>query len=410
ERSVDEVARDAMANLEVPYQADSWDHLSGRLDRINYRKRLIASKVFEAAVIFFAIFTMVKFLGQIPEVQELLLPNAMVGTEEYLEQEHDPSKSKSNPDDLKPAQAVTTSTFSDPEVKGDQLTDKTTSVDLAFLPLPATPVKPGFSVRPLEGRKVAVANPIPSLDLHLLARVPVVNTPMAYENIQKLPVFDMAMLQAETANDFHVLAASKPLSKVKTKVGVFHQRNVNLIDRLKFVIGGGYNEEQTLSNDIENGFVANVQFGRFGFDIGGSYGKVNYNAGDSETSIEKLQIPLNLRYTGIKTKYADFYALAGASAHAVLRANYAEPSQSAAPGATSNNQRSAYNDGLLEGGFKEGNTYYTLNGGIGVDIPITKNLAIFAESIYQHHWKESIGYTDDKISTYTYKIGVSTKL
>jgi len=77
DESIDDRVLEAVNNLEVPYNPATWEILSERLDRINYRKRLIASKVFEAAVIFFAIFTMVKFLGQIPQVQELL-PKSLV--------------------------------------------------------------------------------------------------------------------------------------------------------------------------------------------------------------------------------------------------------------------------------------------------------------------------------------------
>ena len=48
EQSLDDKAREAVKSLEVPYQPASWEILSERLDRINYRKRLIASKVFSS--------------------------------------------------------------------------------------------------------------------------------------------------------------------------------------------------------------------------------------------------------------------------------------------------------------------------------------------------------------------------
>jgi len=175
-------------------------------------------------------------------------------------------------------------------------------------------------------------------------------------------------------------------------------------------VDGGRIPQQTVPTSNGQGFVANLQFGRFGFDLGASYSQLSYNAGWDKTTIKKLQIPLNLRYEGVRTRYADFYALGGASAHAISHANYASPAYAdAAPGGNPNSRRK-YNDGLFETGYSKGNTYFSLNGGLGVDIPLTKNFSIFAETIYQHHLKESIGYTDDKISTYSFNVGVTTKL
>jgi hypothetical protein len=212
----------------------------------------------------------------------------------------------------------------------------------------------------------------------------------------------MALLQAETATDFHLLAAVKPAPKIRTKLGLFYQYNTHLVRNIKY---GSTIPKQGLESSKGQGFVANIQFGRFGFDLGASYGEVAYDAGFGRNVIQKLQIPLNLRYNGLKTKYADFYALAGASAHGVMHAHYEAPVLLAAPGPRKSEPR--FNDGLLEGGYKEYNTYYSINAGIGADIPIYKSMNLFIEAIYQDHWKGALGYTADKFRTFSYNLGAS---
>lgn len=414
DESIDDRVLEAVNNLEVPYNPATWEILSERLDRINYRKRLIASKVFEAAVIFFAIFTMVKFLGQIPQVQELL-PKSLVNKtwnetrdEEYVVNSTDDSHLNKTGDTKSIGSNVNGSKLPQAEINLDPQTSSL-APEIARLPLAGQKINRSYVIRALddnrsvrdvsviEKRDLAVSEPIRTLE----------KQKEKYDAVPMIPVFDMSMLQAETAHDFHVLAAVKPEPKVKTKIGAFYQHNRHIVHRF---VDQGTVPKQTLPISDAQGFVANLQFGRLGFDLGASYGEISYSAGYGETTIKKLQIPLNLRYEGIHTKYANFYALAGASAHAVLHAKYAPPAlENAAPGGNPNSRRK-YNDGLFETGYSKGNTYFSLNGGLGVDIPLTKSFSIFAETIYQHHLKESIGYTDDKISTYSFNIGVTTKL
>lgn len=409
--SVDEMAREAVGKLEVPYSPVTWEVLSERLDRINYRRRLIASKVFEAAVIFFAIFTMVKFLGQIPEVRELL-PQSLTerNSVENMDRFTDDSNLNAASADKVFSHSTENALVQESEVDQTEKDNNSSKNDLGgsmpLLPLRQQSVSVASSVRSVVlARSVSEPHSIQSLDLALQTSPPALDRKKDVQRqVPMLPVYDMSMLQAETAHDFHVVA-SVPKSRIQTKIGTFYQHNRHELHRF---VNGSLKPQVIYPKSDGLGFVANIQFGRLGFDLGTNYSELEYDAGFGTSKVEKIQIPLNLRYILSETQYADFYALAGASAHAVLRANYATPAlEASAPDAK---PRPKYNDGLLEGGFKEGNTYYSINAGFGVDIPITKNLGLFSEVIYQQHWRNRIGYTDDKITTYSLNLGVTTKL
>ncbi|MBK8501940.1 MAG: hypothetical protein IPL46_06885 [Saprospiraceae bacterium] len=423
ERSVDELARQAVSDLKVPYNAATWQVLSERLDRINYRKRLIASKVFEAAVIFFAIFTMVKFLGQVPQVQELL-PKAFVQNQaDYDDEDTYPVMKQQPGTDQDPQINATTNgiaSVQDAKISGDRalspgakvhnLSDQISLRKLDQLPAISQYVVSEKKQKQLVSRKSADnIQLLQSRDLSLTVFPRSLGNQHRVASVPLLPVFDMALLQAETATDFHLLAAVKPEPKIKTKLGLFSQYNSHLVRNIRYG-SSAPTPQQHPESSRGQGFVANIQFGRFGFDLGASYGEVSYDAGYGRNEIQKLQIPLNLRYNGVKTKYVDFYALMGASAHGVMNAHYEAPVLlAAAPGPKKPEPR--FNDGLLKEGYKKGysknNTYFSFNAGVGADIPIYKNMNFFVEAIYQDHWKGELGYTADKFRTYSYNVGAS---
>jgi hypothetical protein len=405
--SVDEAARQALAGYEAPYNPASWKVLSDRLDRINYRRRLIASKIFEAAVIFFAIFTMVKFLGHIPQVQEYL-PKTMA---QLKPSEHPEGLSEASRKVLTSPGALE-STIETPAISG--LTEQASTP--AMPPVRTkTFINQNQPLSPLASR-VLVAKPneeptrrtsgdivsIAARNFQIPTTQPEVNLPRPTPTIPPLPVYDPAMLQAETATNFHLATAAVRPSKIKTSIGMFYQYHTHLVNNF---VSWSPVPKQKIESSSGQGIVTIVQFGRFGFDLGASYSNVKYRAGTGENEIQKLQVPLNLRYTGLKTRYADFYAKAGVSTHAVLRAHYEDAALYASPGP----QKKApyFNDGLLEDGYQDYNTYYSLNAGIGVNMPIYKSFSLFTEVSYQDHWKGKLGYTADKFTTFSYQFGAS---
>ncbi len=422
ELSVDEIARQTLSEYQVPYNHTTWQVLSDRLDRMSYRRRLIASKIFEAAVIFFAIFTMVKFLGQIPQVQEYL-PKSFVQTHQSDPPEVLPDAGSDDALILKDAiqnaekgklgssayeANVSSSLNQDQPASSGHLNDSDPLRSNQFSNLLPLVTRPELKLRNVKNSRRATINQvvIDTREFELASVKQELDRPHKAKPVPLLPVFDFAMLEAETATRFHLAITQVPTSKIKTKIGLFHQYNTHLINNY---ISGSPVTKQQIKSSSGNGIMTNVQFGRFGFDLGATYSEVAYSAGYGENKIQKLEIPLHIRYIGLRSKYADFYAKAGASAHGVLRAYYAEPGLSSRPNPSAPEPR--FNDGLLEEpGYDEFNTYYSMNAGIGVDLPIYKSMSLFAEANYLRHWKGELGYTADRFTTFSYNFGASLRL
>lgn len=423
ELSVDEIARQTLSEYQVPYNHTTWQVLSDRLDRMSYRKRLIASKIFEAAVIFFAIFTMVKFLGQIPQVQEYLPKSFAQGHESDLPEvlpdagsEHalilkDDIQINEKSELSSSANETGVSSVSlnqDQPASAGHLSDNDPLRSNQFANLSPLVIRPELKLHNIKNSRRTTINQlvIDTRKFELPSVKQELSRPHIVKPVPLLPVFDLAMLEAETATRFHLAIAQVPTSKIKTKIGLFHQYNTHLINNY---ISGSPVTKQQIKSSSGNGIMTNVQFGRFGFDLGATYSEVAYSAGYGENKIQKLEIPLHIRYIGLRSKYADFYAKIGASAHGVLRAYYAEPGLSSRPNPSAPEPK--FNDGLLEEpGYREFNTYYSMNAGIGVDLPIYKAMSLFAEANYLRHWKGELGYTEDRFTTFSYNFGVSLRL
>ena len=427
--SLDQAAKNALSDYKVPYDHTTWAPLSERLDRINYRNRLIVAKFFEAAVIFFTVFTMIKFLGNIPDVKDYLpMPFAQTETGQ-LDQLPEAEVAKKASDllisdaiekdnsqfenELKAKVAVAKADLDLADAKSDltaklppgkNLVDaahwdvyqvktvKAMKATLSYLEERRTNQRSDASVAWLERRKAYLPSVVRNIEAqHTTPSVPL------------LPAFDLTMITAETASDFHIVAVDR-VPKVITKLNLFYQYNVHNIEN---VARGSesYNQPEH-SNGI--GFSANVQFGNVGFDLGAVYDEVKYDAGFGRNEIHKIQIPLNLRYSGLKTKYADFYLKGGASVHGISQAHYEAPvlANASAPGSP-RARIPHFNDGLLNDGNKVENIYFTANFGAGLDVSMTKSFSLFAETMYQHRFQGEIGLTSDKFKTFATNFGVS---
>ncbi|NND33590.1 MAG: hypothetical protein HKN76_13450 [Saprospiraceae bacterium] len=425
--ALDEVAKKALHTYEVPYDQSTWHTLSERLDRINYRNRIIGTKVFEAAVILFAILTLVKFLGQIPDINDHL-PLPFAKTEVT-----DPSNSSQAEMGLVNVEQSSGTFMAGKNESKARSQNKIADVAqqdsriekaaLDKLPL-ATSIQKARAVfsrdRTINSMKENISHLnaasqntdrlevafVGTLDRRAteLPQVPreiITFGSATVAAVPMLPAYDIAMVVAETATDFQIALVER-VPKVRTKFNVFYQNNVHRIANVA--------RRQSTFNQTETsngfGFATNVQFGRFGFDLGAIFDQVTYDAGFGENEIQKVQVPLNLRFSGFYTKYANFYLKSGMSIHGVTQAHYEAPVlESAAPGPRQN--RPFYNDGLLKDGNYENNTYFSVNAGAGLDILITKSFSLFAEGIYQKRLKGELGLTNDKFNTFSANLGVS---
>lgn len=396
--NLDQRARDALSTLSVPYADTNWKQFEQRLNRARYRRRLIATKVFEAAVILLAVLTLVKFVGHIPEVQEYL-PKA------FVQQESTSQPSSSESSSVSPAgeASVQTNVSMAPVAKTD-ITTATVPRLAMTLPTVESKSKEAFSqvAWSKPGRSKEGIAVIGSREIQVEGHVISLMQQDEMQPVPVLPVFNPDELQAETATDFQ-LPLVAAVSKVQTDISVYHQRNTNTINNF---YDGTFREQKEQS--LGAGIAANVQFGTLGFELGASYDKVEYLAGNRSNRVHKLQLPLNLKYVISDRRFSSVYAKAGASLHAAMQAHYeASGYNRAAPGAR---KAAYYNDGLLKNGHKDTNLYSTWNVGLGVSVPVVKGFSAFVEGVYHGNISGKIGYTDDRFQTFAINTGMAISL
>ncbi len=413
QEAVDRVARKALENYAAPYNHSTWHILSDRLDRMSYRNRVIGTKVMEAAVILLAILTMVKFLGQIPDQQRqtpMMTQNQVVEKLDKSDQDVSPATTQLTLDDAEGFDNKDIMGSVQSEFAVGNLASKTDALiprlEMRFFPVSIFEDKSLVSRDGIVQRESDFVSKLESRNNDPLKdRITPIEIHEESDLLPPLPSYDLAMLEAETATDFH-LASAPPNNKVKTKLSVFREISNNLI--LNDPVYGTKQVEQW-QKSRGGGISANVQFGRVGFDMGLIYSELDYKAGLGRNEVRKVQLPVSLRADVIEGTYGKFYAKAGGSAHGVTRAHYEKNPDASAGGP----RRKAphFNDGLLENGETKNNVFYTLHAGMGFEVPIRKKLAIVGEAAYQRHLDGKIGLTNDKIQdAFTARFGVSYSL
>ena len=166
--------------------------------------------------------------------------------------------------------------------------------------------------------------------------------------------------------------------------------------------------------------MTTVEFGRVGFDFGLAHEYVTYTALGGTNTIHKVQIPVHLRVTPLKSKYVNLYIKGGASVHGVLYADYQEPLSQKAQDTAPKPYLEDYNDGLLDDGVASNNMYWSLNAGFGIEARIYRNLSTFAEiiNLKRQRWQQNgyggqkiqggmLGYSKDKLNTIAFNLGVN---
>jgi hypothetical protein len=145
----------------------------------------------------------------------------------------------------------------------------------------------------------------------------------------------------------------------------------------------------------------------------------------AETSLQSigfsmLQIPLQMKYHFATFKGWRSYALVGTSLNIVADAkydvrlkiltdtpNYIGPTP--VPEPKINDKE--FSNGVLSNGSFYSNSYFTLNGGFGLQKGITGNTALFIEQSYQHHlFSGGIGPNMNKINNFTFVTGIKTNI
>lgn len=138
-----------------------------------------------------------------------------------------------------------------------------------------------------------------------------------------------------------------------------------------------------------------------------------------------VYFPVNLRYNFLLRDKWRIYGMAGGAWHLTVQANYyidfqpnarlmaapvAPESPYSSPSGVDNQNLVK---GWLEGGSLQDNSYFSLNGSVGIERYMTTRWSIFAQPTYQHwffHTSEGLGPFKDKIHSFSILTGVKIRL
>lgn len=420
--AMDDLAKKALEHYAVPYDFSTWTLLKSQLDRLNFNRKVVAVKSMEAALILFAILTLVRIIGQfpkndVPKASESTMAQIVTSQSATQLQNADPEAAdqisrdamaknltEASVENLE--EAVSPETFGrQPHVNSETKTNASSNVlsntlhierlyARQELPLLQHAANNKVLVADQRVRGLAKSNLVEDqiLDDRYIQRITDVST------VPTLSLQTLASTTGFLVNDLSPISVQRK-SRISTALSVYVPFNSHSIENRHARLPGRRETQKQGSKGIGMGTI--VRFGRFGFDLGLAYDHLAYRAEASESEIKKLEIPIHLRYALLSTDNVELYMKGGMVYHGVMTANYAPLSFTSRGGGSSDS------DGLLNGGYREFNTYRQLSAGVGLEIRLHKHWSMFAEGLYQDHYKGSIGNTDAKFTTISSKVGLN---
>ena len=455
-QEVDTAAKQAISNLTVPYNAATWQVLSDRLDRIDYRRKLIALKLVEAALILLALITAVRFIQQVPSKQksQVVEQQLVILSDDHQSDIADEAAAKDlnaathqaatneaigvNNQELSEVKEVTGLAKDRSAVSGHADADALASHE----PVASSQIKsrrihtasvlekralqldgkhPEISANPWLGDAdwLRITAPLANLsgkDLEVRTPKSRLTRAQMKEALIGIPTLNVRTIMHEDM-PISLASAAPKLRKVKsltTRLGVYRQVSDHVVTQQ---FGRGVVKSQTKKNGAV-GVMTSVQSGKLGFDFGLAYEKLMVD-GESFTSegpifeneLHLVQLPLNIRVVPISNRYFDIYFKGGGTAHGAIYALYEEP-YATARGATPLGYNEKFNGGLLndEGNWRKQNMYYTINYGVGVEIKAFEKWSIFAEGMLQDYHSGTLGLKDMRIKSRSYNLGINRTL
>ncbi|MBX2817337.1 MAG: hypothetical protein KTR24_15115 [Saprospiraceae bacterium] len=431
---IDATAREALSTLEVPYEPASWTVLLERLENIEYKRRLVALKILEAAVVLLLLVTIGRFTSPLIHSNEKQENRQdQYPTEETLGDKHSQTEMAM----LTPATSQSSNNLetSSQYIQEDQKTVHSTSTVSHSL---TQKTSPAIQASPLVSSSEALVDGVelssrhssitssdhseaPQFSLSRDAVVTLSNSDRQSGTEAKNSEMLTGSVQLASAQvdpfDLLVMRESEPkhsedrgieivnLNSLASQVSLLSSEALNQVLQTRIGIYSQVSRHYMQSNmpfsrekfsqrldDIGVGFTTNVQFGRVGFDLGMGYERMEFQSGQSLANnlVQKVHLPFHMRANILHKPTYNVYAKAGVVAHGVLYANYAEAGGIARGGSNLNQVR--YNDGLLvKNGVKENNFYMMKSAGLGIDGRLSEDFSIFLEGLYQDNLSGSIG-------------------
>jgi hypothetical protein len=405
---VDSVVSDALSKMEVPFSPMHWEEMSDQLFELQRtRRRIRLSKFLEAAIFLLLLANIEGFTGSLFDSKPA----------------HKPVQS------LEPV--------ADSDVHGR---DKKSGNHHKYTAVPAAfgGVNSSFP----EDQATAISGQGAGLIPAIQGTV----TPEMAEGIHSVnAVTAISLPRFETFDPIAGLNGNSPLN-FSEKINQPHQIIVKLPKERRFYVAlnAGFdkntirsNSDARSANGYAAGMTAGYRTGKWGFETGVVYDKKEYQPKKvieiydhnsngyfgtyaSNVKADMVSIPLKGLRQVARSGKMKVYAVAGLTAHVVLRKNFQYnnvfyPAPSASPTTTDpapQPQMQQVGKGLLQRGNLEGNVYASADAGVRIERKIGKRTTLFVEPCYQTSLGggKGIGPVAGRINTMTIQAGVMASL
>ncbi len=252
--------------------------------------------------------------------------------------------------------------------------------------------------------------------------------------LENLPILSLKNIETDKNTLAFIQKTTKKTKKWQTYFGIFAMANINQVKTPDAYFFGSYIPEFLQYRYGQGlGFTLGANRGRYSFETGLFFDKKIYAPADvrlekssnisanahleklEDIKINSVQIPIQFSFDVVKRKRWSAFALLGATTHIIMQAKYdksrsfvgyafrpiptIEPELEIA--------KPKYDDGLLAARTFSGNTYGSVNAGLGATYKITPRWSMLGQAKYQYFLPlDGIGPNSDKINTYSFWLGL----
>lgn len=401
--AIDDVVREALVGMEALYQSAHWAQMSRLLDQQLLRRRLLTAKAAEAAIFLLLLLNFNLFIDEnSPIYQPRTTPTAPAEEPVAI---HKRSNKPSRQQSIQPPGYENMTYTSDVTEAGINLLPGISDNSGQYMPdgLGHSVQTFGTNPKEVDNSRYAFANTA------VMQSLPQSTVPLLYTT--QTPKIQPHNSPNRTKGYFYAGAYAA------------HDQN-RIIAPRDIQAFGGY----------RGGFMAGWRKGRWGVETGVAQASLHYtpktDAIGSRTGVQSqlLAVDANMTTLSVKGlsrlgrvgKKTSVYATAGTTVSIAAYKNYRYETtimHNAAPGSGNNPITDQWGPeyriakGALEGGDFARNTYISADAGLRIERPVGGRFAIFVEPVYRHAVSSNnIGPTPIRIHTMSVQAGVLATL
>jgi hypothetical protein len=410
---VDNVVKKALIGMEVAYNPANWDKMSKKIDNTNVlRQRIMITKFAEAAIFLLLVWNFGSML--FTEKASIFSPKSTNSEQSLSEATPTKSKNRNATTQAQPEQSLgaTIAEILNGDITESQLNtlqsnalnipnNQTSNVILATLT--SEVIKSEEDMRN-QSTHTSVENTafLPSLPL---------------ENVdyqKNKQVFNTVVLAKHREKKYYVSNyAAATHNRIKTPYDKDSQKPAY----------------EQWTDGYGAGFAIGKKGKKWSVETGLAYNSVTYNPQKNikitnsltgiylkEIDLEVASMPVSVNRKMARVGKSTFYAKAGVTAHAVTQASYRYqtiqlPPTTPNPGGPDNpNFLPTQGKGIFEGGSISNNAWVTADAGIRIERPINRQMSIFIEPMYSSVIAGKTGPKNDKIAGLALNAGVTSRL